>query len=48
VLSFEQVWRLSVSWYSGRQNAGWKRPAPGEMAALFEGAGLTGDFWKVG
>jgi hypothetical protein len=41
----DQLWRLAVTWYSARLEPDSRRPAPDEMRGIFEGIGLTGDFW---
>ena len=41
----DQLWRLAVTWYSNRLEPEARRPAPEEMRGIFEGIGLSGDFW---
>ena len=43
----EQVWRLSQPWYANRLHEDWTPRTADEIERLFEGAGLTGDFWNV-
>ena len=44
-VTIDQLWRLSVTWYSSRLTLESRRPAPTEMRSIFEGIGLHGDFW---
>ena len=46
-LSLEQAWRLGDAWYADRMSPDWRRRTPDEAQALFEGLGLTGDFWQL-
>jgi hypothetical protein len=41
----DQLWRLAHAWYSTRLEPEARRPGPDEMRRIFEGIGLTGDFW---
>jgi hypothetical protein len=41
----DQLWHLAVTWYGTRLEPESRRPAPAEMRGIFEGLGLTGDFW---
>ena len=45
LVSLEQLWQLSVLWYSNRLTAESRRPGPDEMVAVFAKLGLTGPFW---
>ncbi len=45
LVSMEQLWRLSTTWYGTRLQAEARRPRPAEMAAIFASLGLVGDFW---
>ena len=41
----DQLWRLSVAWYSTRLMPDARRPGPAEMRTIFAGIGLEGPFW---
>jgi hypothetical protein len=41
----DQLWKMSVTWYSTRLDAESRRPAPDEIRGIFAGIGLHGDFW---
>jgi hypothetical protein len=45
VVRMDQLWQLAVTWYGTRLQPESRRPAPTEMRGIFEGIGLTGDFW---
>jgi hypothetical protein len=45
LVSIDQLWRLSVAWYSSRLQPDARRPQPQEMREIFARIGLTGDFW---
>lgn len=47
VLSLAQAWQLAVAWYADRLSPGWRRKPAGEAQAVFDGLGLTGDFWRL-
>ena len=44
----DQMWRLARPWFERRLARDWRRPTLDEAHALFERAGLTGDFWRLG
>ncbi len=44
-VSVDQLWTLATTWYGTRLQANSRRPKPDEMAAIFAGLGLQGDFW---
>jgi hypothetical protein len=43
----EQMWRVAKPWFERRLAPDWRRFTAGEAEALFERAGLTGEFWKL-
>ncbi len=45
LVTLDQLWRLSVAWYSTRLMPEARRPGPGEMRAIFASIGLDGSFW---
>ena len=45
LISLARLWQLAVIWYGNRMTIDSRRPAPAEMAAIFESIGLTGPFW---
>ena len=45
LVSIDQLWKLSTTWYATRLQPHSRRPQPDEMRAIFAGIGLTGDFW---
>jgi hypothetical protein len=45
LVSMDQLWGLSVAWYSTRLQAQARRPQPDEMRRIFAGLGLSDDFW---
>lgn len=47
MLSLAQAWQLAVAWYADRLSPGWRRKPAGEAQAVFDGLGLTGDFWRL-
>ena len=45
LVSLEQLWKLSVAWYSSRLTPSARRPGPDEMRRIFADIGLEGPFW---
>jgi hypothetical protein len=45
LITLEQLWYLSVTWYGNRLTVDSRRPAPDEMVEIFSKIGLTGPFW---
>ena len=41
----DQLWGLATTWYSNRFQEDARRPKPEEMSGIFEGLGLTGEYW---
>ena len=47
-LTIAQQWELARLWFEGRDRAEWRKRSAPEAEAIFTGAGLSGDFWKLG
>jgi len=45
ILTIDQLWFLSLAWYSNRLTLESRRPAPDEMVGIFAQMGLQGEFW---
>ena len=45
LVTLDQLWQLSVAWYSSRLTPDARRPGPEEMRQIFADIGLTGPFW---
>ena len=45
LVTLDQLWRLSVAWYSTRLMPDARRPGPDEMRTIFAGIGLDDPFW---
>lgn len=45
LVTLDQLWKLSVAWYSTRLTPEARRPAPQEMRQIFARIGLDGPFW---
>jgi hypothetical protein len=45
IVRMDQLWHLAITWYGTRVEPVSRRPTAGEMRGIFEGIGLTGDFW---
>jgi hypothetical protein len=45
LVTMAQLWTLATTWYSTRLDENSRRPRPEEMASIFAGLGLAGDFW---
>lgn len=43
----DQAWRLADAWYADRMSPNWRRRTADEAQAVFDGLGLTGDFWRL-
>ena len=46
LISLDQLWCLSVTWYGNRLTVESRRPAPDEMVQIFAGIGLDDPFWN--
>ena len=47
VFDLDVAWRLASEWYGERLSPAWRRRSPEEAQAVFDGLGLTGDFWRL-
>jgi hypothetical protein len=47
VLSLDQVWVLAKAWYANRMTPESRRPAGDEIAKIFAGISLEGEFWNL-
>ncbi len=47
LVSMDQLWQLSVAWYSNRLTPASRRPMGDEVKQIFARIGLTGEFWAV-
>ena len=47
VFSIPQLWELSQHWYSDRLSPDYHGRAMKQVQQIFEGAGLTSDFWQI-
>jgi hypothetical protein len=45
LVTLDQLWQLSVAWYSSRLTPDARRPGPEEMRQIFAGIGLDDPFW---
>jgi hypothetical protein len=45
LIDLDQLWGLSLEWYSNRLSADARRPGPEEMREIFARHGLEGPFW---
>ncbi len=45
IISLEQLWFLSTTWYGNRLTVESRRPGPDEMVGIFAAIGLEGPFW---
>ena len=45
IVTMDQLWELSTTWYSTRLEPTSRRPKPDEMREIFAHIGLTGEFW---
>jgi hypothetical protein len=48
VVSLDQLWQLSVAWYSNRLTPEARRPMGAEVREIFQRIGLTDPFWDTG
>jgi hypothetical protein len=46
VVLIEQVWSLGRAWYARHADPDWRKWTGAEAAAIFEGVGLRGTFWR--
>ena len=45
LITLDQIWVLSTTWYSNRMTVDSRRPKPDEMVDIFARIGLAGPFW---
>jgi len=45
LVTIEQLWKLSTTWYATRLQENSRRPQPNEVRAIFAALGLTDEFW---
>ena len=46
-MTVARQWKLARDWFTGRDRPEWKKRSAAEAEAVFAGAGLTGDFWRL-
>jgi len=47
LVSLDQLWELSVAWYSNRLTPEARRPVGAEIREIFDRLGLTDPFWRT-
>jgi len=47
LVSLDQLWELSVAWYSNRLTPEARRPMATEIREIFDRLGLTDPFWRT-
>lgn len=47
LVSLDQLWELSVAWYSNRLTPEARRPMGAEIREIFDRLGLTDPFWRT-
>ena len=47
LITLDQLWQLSVAWYSNRLTEASRRPMGDEVREIFARIGLEGEFWTV-
>jgi len=45
LVTMDQLWQLSTTWYSTRLQENSRRPKPEEMRMIFASIGLHDNFW---
>jgi hypothetical protein len=45
LVTMDQLWKLSTTWYATRLQENSRRPQPGEMRGIFASLGLDDPFW---
>ncbi len=45
-LTLQQVWNLSLAWYSDRMSPGFRGRSGSEVRAIFSRLGMTSQFWQ--
>jgi len=46
-VGLQQVWKLSQFWYGNRMDPAYRGRNAEQVAAIFNQAGLTSEFWRV-
>lgn len=46
IAALDQLWQLSLAWYSNRLTPDARRPGPDEMRQIFATIGLDDPFWN--
>jgi hypothetical protein len=47
IVTLDQLWQLAVAWYGNRLTPESRRPMGEDVKEIFDGVGLSGDFWAV-
>ena len=47
ILTPRQGWQLATQWFGDRLSPDWRRKTPEEAQSIFDGIGLTGQFWNL-
>ncbi len=47
VMTLDQCWAISETWYRGRLEPGYRRPPLDHFQSLLAGVGLVGDLWSL-
>jgi hypothetical protein len=47
IVPIRQAWELARAWYGNHLAPDWRKWTPAEAQSIFDGAGLTGSFWRV-
>ncbi len=47
VMTLDQCWSVSATWYAGRLGADYQRPPLEHFQSLLHGEGLLGDAWSL-
>jgi hypothetical protein len=48
IVALDQLQRLATAWYGDRLQHDWQPRTREQSQAVLSGAGLTGDFWRLG
>jgi hypothetical protein len=46
-MTLDQCWIISETWYAGRLDVDYRRPAIDHLQSLLRRAGLGGDVWSL-
>lgn len=47
VMTLDQCWAISETWYEGRLDLDYERPPLAHFQGLLRGVGLVGDTWAL-